>query len=76
MNKAQIKRELESLGYKFTSLLAAPESNPKIKKGLKLGVMTFVMHLAEHKKSGFNVCADASKACILLCLGESGESSL
>ena len=35
MNKAQIKRELESLGYKFTSLLAAPESNPKIKKGLK-----------------------------------------
>ena len=73
MNKAQIKRELESLGYKFTSLLAAPESNPKIKKGLKLGVMTFVMHLAEHKKSGFNVCADASKACILLCLGESGN---
>ena len=73
MNKAQIKRELESLGYKFTSLLAAPESNPKIKKGLKLGVMTFVMHLAEHKKSGFNVCADASEACILLCLGESGN---
>ena len=34
MNKAQIKRELESLGYKFTSLLAAPESNPKIKKGV------------------------------------------
>ena len=71
--KIQIKRDLANLGFKFSSLLASPDANPKIKKGLKLGVMTFVMHLAEHKKSGFNVCADASLACISLCLGESGN---
>ena len=73
MSKVQIKRELTLSGYKFTSLLAQPDANPKIKKGLKFGVMTFVMHLAESRKSGFNVCADASDACIKMCLGESGN---
>jgi hypothetical protein len=42
--KIQIKRDLANLGFKFSSLLASPDANPKIKKGLKLGVMTFVMH--------------------------------
>jgi hypothetical protein len=47
-------------------------SNTKIKKGEKLGFMTFGIHLAPAKLSGFNVCPSASKGCAAACLNTAG----
>ena len=47
-------------------------SNTKIKKGEKLGFMSFGIHLAPAKLSGFNVCKDASKGCAAACLNTAG----
>ena len=72
--KTAIKSALAALGYEFSSLLAAPMSNPKIAKSAKkAGVMTFVMHLAPHELSGFNTCASATEPCIKACLDQSGN---
>lgn len=72
--KVAIKAALAALGYSFTSLLTPPMQNPKIWKSAdKAGVMTFVMHLAPHKLSGFNTCASAKEACIAPCLDKAGN---
>lgn len=47
-------------------------SNTKIRKGEKLGVMTFGVHLAPANLSGFNVCKDASAGCAAACLNTAG----
>jgi hypothetical protein len=47
-------------------------SNQKIKKGEKLGYMTFGVHLAPANQSGFNVCKSASEGCKIACLATSG----
>lgn len=47
-------------------------SNTKIKKGEKLGYMSFGIHLAPAKLSGFNVCPSASKGCAAACLNTAG----
>jgi hypothetical protein len=72
--KSAIKSALAALGFKFTTILANPMSNPKIaKSATKAGVMTFVMHLAPHSVSGFNTCASATEACIVPCLDKAGN---
>ena len=45
-------------------------NNMKLQKNLKRGVLTAGLHLAPHKSSGFQVCANASPACIDLCIGK------
>jgi hypothetical protein len=47
-------------------------SNTKIKKGEKMGFMTFGIHLAPAKLSGFNVCPSASAGCAAACLNTAG----
>lgn len=47
-------------------------ANTKIKKGEKLGFMTFGIHLAPAKLSGFNVCPSASNGCAAACLNTAG----
>ena len=47
-------------------------ANTKIRKGAKLGYLTFGMHLAPEKLSGFNVCKWASKGCTAACLNTAG----
>jgi hypothetical protein len=47
-------------------------SNIKLQKGIQKGYMTFGIHFAPHKLSGFNVCASASQGCIDACLNLSG----
>jgi len=47
-------------------------ANTKIKKGEKLGFMTFGIHLAPAKLSGFNVCPNASAGCAAACLNTAG----
>lgn len=46
--------------------------NSKIKKGEKLGFMSFGIHLAPAKLSGFNVCKSASAGCAAACLNTAG----
>lgn len=47
-------------------------SNTKIKKGEKLGWLSFGIHLAPASLSGFNVCKDASAGCAAACLNTAG----
>lgn len=73
-SKAALVREVKTLGYSCASLLAAPQSNPKLAKNMKVaGVMSFPMHLAPASLSGFNVCAKATKGCIDACLHTAGN---
>lgn len=72
-SKAAAMRYLKQHGFLFGSALAAPESNPKIAKNLKQGVMSAPLHLAPARVSGFNTCAQASKGCIAACLHTAGN---
>jgi hypothetical protein len=48
-------------------------ANTKIKKGEKQGFLTFGIHLAPAKLSGFNVCPSASEGCAAACLNTAGH---
>ena len=72
-SKAQALRFLREAGHKFTGLLAAPESNPKVAKNGKLGVLSAPLHLAPFNLSGFQVCAQASAGCAAACLHTAGN---
>jgi len=54
-------------------LLSKPDSNPKVSKNMKFGILTAPLHLAPAKLSGFNVCAGASNGCIEACLHTAGN---
>jgi hypothetical protein len=47
--------------------------NTKTVKGEALGYMTFIMHLAPSKLSGYNTCPMASVGCALACLNTAGR---
>lgn len=47
--------------------------NPKMVKGEKKGYLTFILHLAPAKISGYNLCPMASKGCAAVCLNTSGR---
>ena len=59
--------------YGFSTLLAPPDSNPKIAKGLAQGVMTAPLHLAPADLSGWNVCPMATLGCKAACLHTAGN---
>lgn len=71
--RAAVKRALTAKGHKFVGLLARPESNPKVFKNMKAGVMTSPLHLAPASVSGWNVCPQASQGCIAACLHTAGN---
>jgi hypothetical protein len=50
-------------------------ANAKIKKGEKQGYMSFGIHLAPAKQSGFNVCPSSSKGCEIACLSSAGHGA-
>src|SRR4051812_28111922 len=50
--------------------------NPKIAKGLKKGFMTFILHLAPAKLSGYEVCPMRSKGCTDACLNTAGRGGM
>lgn len=50
-------------------------ANAKILKGEKEGWMTFGLHLAPSKLSGYNVCQWASRGCSKACLNTSGHGA-
>lgn len=47
--------------------------NSKTMKGESLGYLTAILHLAPSRLSGWNVCPNASKGCILGCLNTAGR---
>lgn len=71
--KAAAIRALKAMGFKFESALTDPESNPKVAKNGKQGVLSSPLHLAPASLSGFNVCPQASKGCIAACLHTAGN---
>ena len=72
-SKAAAKRALAESGFTFGAALASPESNPKVFKNMKSGVMTSPLHLAPANLSGFNTCAMASEGCKAACLHTAGN---
>ena len=46
--------------------------NNKIKKGIEFGYLTFGIHFAPAKLSGFDVCSESSEGCREACLNTSG----
>lgn len=51
-------------------------SNPKALKGEAFGYMTFLLHLAPARLSGFNVCPGASLGCTAACLNTAGRGGM
>jgi len=56
-------------------LLTPPHGNTKTNKALSMGYANYILHLAPHKTSGFNVCPNASQGCIQSCLYSSGRAN-
>lgn len=50
--------------------------NPKTVKGEKQGYLTFILHLAPAKLSGYELCPDRSPACTFLCLNTAGRGGI
>lgn len=51
-------------------------SNPKIAKGEAKGYLTFILHLAPARLSGFNVCPKATQGCAAGCLNTAGRGGI
>lgn len=56
------------------TLLSAINSNPKIAKNEKLGVLGAVLHLAPANMSGYEVCPGRSPGCTAACLHYAGAA--
>jgi len=50
--------------------------NPKIMKGKSKGYLTFILHLAPHDLSGYQVCPKATAGCIAGCLNLAGRGGM
>lgn len=70
---AAARRDLRNAGFNIHNLLTAPESNPKVAKNGKLGVLSAPLHLAPFNLSGFQVCPQASAGCAAACLHTAGN---
>lgn len=70
-----MKKLLNSLRKRagITSLLSNVNSNPKVAKSGKLGVLTAVLHLAPANLSGHEVCPKRSPGCTAACLHFAGS---
>jgi hypothetical protein len=69
---AALKRDLSTI-FGVGALLAKPESNPKLAKNGKVGVMAAPLHLAPAKLSGYEVCPTATAGCRAACLHTAGN---
>lgn len=50
--------------------------NPKTIKGQSKGFLTFILHLAPAKLSGYQVCAKATEGCETACLNTAGRGGM
>lgn len=51
-------------------------ANPKVLKGEKYGYVTYILHLAPSRLSGYNVCPMASNGCAAACLNTAGRGGM
>jgi len=51
-------------------------ANPKIQKGVKLGYLSFILHLAPADLSGKEVCPKRTKGCTDACLNKAGRGGM
>ena len=51
-------------------------ANPKIQKGVKLGYLSFILHLAPADLSGHEVCPKRTKGCTDACLNKAGRGGM
>lgn len=72
-SKAQAIRALKESGFNISSALSKPESNPKVAKNMKKGILSSPLHFAPYNLSGNNVCPQASNGCIKACLHTAGN---
>jgi hypothetical protein len=67
-------RAIPKLSGSYFKLLTP--GNPKTVKGVKRGFMTFVLHLAPAKLSGYEVCPKRSAGCTAACLNTAGRGGM
>jgi hypothetical protein len=72
-SKASAIRHIRNAGFITDGLLSDPESNPKVAKNGKLGVLTSPLHLAPARLSGFETCAMRTAGCTAACLHTAGN---
>jgi hypothetical protein len=67
-----------SAAKKLTGLsyLGSVASSSKIAKGLKYNERTYILYLAPHSVSGYNVCPMSTEECREACLSESGHNRI
>jgi hypothetical protein len=68
--------EAQSKAKICSGLKLLTPSNPKTIKGEKKGYVTFILHLAPARLSGYQVCPMATKGCTAACLNTAGRSGL
>lgn len=51
-------------------------ANPKTQKGVKLGYLTFVLHLAPANVSGYETCPKRTAGCTAACLNTAGRGGM
>lgn len=51
-------------------------ANPKTQKGVKLGYLTFVLHLAPATVSGYETCPKRTAGCTAACLNTAGRGGM
>lgn len=61
---------------RVTDLLTPPAGNPKVAKGLKVGVSTAILHLMPADGSGLQVCPNATDGCRAACLNRAGRGGM
>jgi hypothetical protein len=59
-----------------TKMTLLTTGNPKIAKGMSLGYLTNILHLAPYKLSGRNVCPMATAGCAAACLNTAGRGGI
>jgi len=74
IRKQQTKQTLLAMRHDFNfSYIGGVNLTAKIAHGKEYGIDTYTLYFAPYKLSGQNVCAKATKECIMGCLNTSGR---
>jgi|TARA_X000001388_G_C2200837_1_gene111222 hypothetical protein len=64
------------LPYTKSAKLLNADNNAKTVKGIDFGYRTWILYLASHKNSGYNLCSQASVGCSNACLYTAGRGAM
>jgi hypothetical protein len=68
------RKKMPALSGSYFRLITP--GNPKIAKGQKKGYLTFILHLAPARLSGYEVCPKRSAGCTQACLNTAGRGGM